>query len=529
MAAEEDISALHWNLVLFTLLSIFQIACFYYFVIFLYRFCILPAASKLHVNLVEGFLHKPMGFVQTVSRGEILNLFTNDIGRIDGSLNGCLISLVAQYANFALVCCVLVGTLPASIIFVIPLVFLCIHLQQVYLEKLRELRHFDVASRSSLLTFLQEAENCRILFQTHGLDSTRLKEFQKKLESNLCALFPLSCIDLWLGIRLKLISIMFQLLALGTINIAKLTPQIEADAVSLTRINQYSQAINEDKRLLSSTEISAPQAIQTCPLLGKVEYKSVSTTHRPTLPLSLDSASFDVKPGEKIAVVGRSGAGKSSAISCLLRMIGRTAGQVLIDDVDIAAIDPVELCRRIALIPQQPVIFSSSLRQNIDPFGLKDDEEIMTALETSGALPIVRKLAKGNGTRDGVSQSVLEISVDSKTRLSTGKIQLLALTRAIFQNSQLLVMDEATSGIDASTESIIHETLFEKFHDTTIISVMHKLDLTLHYYKILVLGQGRVSAFDTPIALFTRSEGLYHSMLKDAGLVERARAVCQNS
>ncbi|KAH6869419.1 multidrug resistance-associated protein 7 [Thelonectria olida] len=311
-------------------------------------------------------------------------------------------------------------------------------------------------------------------------------------------------------------------------NIARFTAQFEADAVSLTRINQYSQAIHSEKTLLDGTETSASPAIQAQPSLGKVDYKSVSATHRPGLPLSLDSVSFAVKSGEKVAVVGRSGAGKSSAISCSLRMMEQTSGQILIDDVDFAAVDSVKLRGSITLIPQKPVIFSSSVRQNIDPLGLKDDEEIMAALETSRALPIVRKLAKGNGARDEVSQSALNIQIDGRTTLSTGEIQLLALTRAMLQDSQLLVLDEATSAMDAPTESFVHETLFEKFPNTTIIAVMHRLGLPLHYDKILVLDEGRVSAFDTPIALLNRSEGLYHSMLKDARLIGRAREIFGN-
>ncbi|KAI8711511.1 hypothetical protein NCS52_01414900 [Fusarium sp. LHS14.1] len=362
LTTEQDQVAVSWDMAIFVLLSIGQIIFFYLFILAFYQFCIVPAASKLHNNLVAGILSKSIDFFQTVSGGEILNLFTNDIGRIDGSLNSCMISLLAQYVNLTLTCLVLIGTLPVSILFVIPLVVFCSRLQQTYLGGLRELRHLDVASRSPLLTFLQEAQTNRVLFSAHGLVKARQNQFQKKLQENLSALFPLSCIDLWLEVRLQLISIVFQLSALGAMmassiplstvgfvmtfafqvtgtlsNVAQFTAQFETDAVSLTRIDSYSRTTNSSESRINGSGSDG----RNWPSLGTVEYKSVSARHRPGLPLSLKSISFHVKPGEKIAVVGRTGAGKSSMISCLLRMMEQTEGQILIAGDDIADVDPI--------------------------------------------------------------------------------------------------------------------------------------------------------------------------------------------
>ncbi|EEU36141.1 uncharacterized protein NECHADRAFT_53003 [Fusarium vanettenii 77-13-4] len=502
LTSEQDQVAVNWDMAIFVLLALGQIIFFYLFILAFYQFCIVPAASKLHNNLVVGILSKSIDFFQTVSGGETLNLFTNDIGRIDGSLNSCMISLLAQYVNLTLTCLVLIGTLPVSILFVIPLVVFCSRLQQTYLDGLRELRHLDVASRSPLLTFLQEAQTNRVLFSAHGLIKARQNQFQKKLQENLSALFPLSCIDLWLEVRLELISIVFQLSALGVMmaasiplstlgfvmtfafqvtgtlsNMAQFTAQFETDAVSLTRIDSYSQTSNRGEMQVDGSDSDG----RTWPSLGTVEYKSVSGRHRPGLPLSLKSISFNVKPGEKIAVVGRTGAGKSSMISCLLRMMEQTEGQILIDGDDISDVDPITLRRGIALIPQRPVIFSDSVRQNLDPLGLRSDGEIIHALEISGALPVIQKLAKVNETDDG---QLLE----TQTSLSVGEVQLLAVTRALIQKSPVLILDEATSGMDAMTESVIHQTLFTNFKATTIIAIMHKLELTVSTLNNVLLS-----------------------------------------
>ncbi|KAF7556312.1 hypothetical protein G7Z17_g1563 [Cylindrodendrum hubeiense] len=546
MSSEPTPSGRRWDLFLFGLFSVAQTLLFFFFILSLYRFCIIPASTKIHTSLVKGVLSRRMDFFSVVPTGELLNIFTNDLARIDGSLTGSIISLIAQYANLFLPCVVLVVSTPISIIFVVPLIFLCFHLQQSYLEKLREIRHLDVSSRGPLLNYIQEAENGRVLFKIYDSTSPRLKRFQELLQNNLRALFPLACMDIWIAVRLEILSVTLQVFAVGVLlmssvdlstlgfvmtyvfqvttilgNIARISALFEADSVSITRINEYAVLMDQDIQEFQPVERYRDEVgddgtvSETWPTNGKIEFRSVSARYRPGLPLSLNALDVIISPGEKVAVVGRTGAGKSSMILCLLGMMDQVAGETLVDDVNIATVDSTKLLHSLAIIPQTPVIFSGPVRNNLDPLRLHTDEEIVQALRSSTAMESLKKLADRTGGDDGKHAPLLDIELDPGCSLSSGQIQLLALARTMLQKSKILILDEATSSLDQETENHIHETIFGQF-EGTILAVMHRLELTIKYDKVLVMNNGKVVAFDTPAALIACDDGFYSSMLAEA-------------
>ncbi|KZL64391.1 multidrug-resistance like protein isoform H, partial [Colletotrichum tofieldiae] len=364
-------------------------------------------------------------------------------------------------------------------------------------------------------------------------------------------LWPLSCIDLWLGVRLEVLSVVLQVAALGLLlagsaepgvlgfvmtyvfqvtgtlsNIAKISAQFEADAVSVARIAEYSSAVDGEEDGFpagrdGSTPYSDSDPAPAWPQFGRVEFQGVSARYRPGLPDSLQSVSFNVNPGEKVAVVGRTGAGKSSTVMCLLRLMHQTAGKIFIDGVDIADVTKVRLRRSLALMPQTQIVFSGSIRQNLDPLGLHHDEEIRNVLGVCGGPAIIDKLS---GIKDSAETSLLDTIVGPNINLSKGELQLLLLSRAVLQKSRILILDEATSGMDAEAEARCHDIICENLRDTTTLAILHRLDLTLHYDKVLVLERGRVVAFDTPAVLLAQGRGLYFSMVQeDANLMARAK------
>ncbi|WQF86071.1 Putative AAA+ ATPase domain, ABC transporter type 1, transmembrane domain-containing protein [Colletotrichum destructivum] len=555
MAARVDrVTLLPWDLLLlFAVFSASQAALFFLFVHLLYRLCIVPAASALHGRLTSGVLLRDLSFFQATPPGRLLNLFTNDVARVDGSLNASIASLAGQFVNLALSCGVLVAAMPASVLFVAPLLAACYALQQTYLAKLRELRHLDAESRAPLLDHLQEAERGRVLFSAHGVLEARAAAFGDLVARNVRALWPLSCIDLWLGVRLEVLSVVLQVAALGLLlagaaepgvlgfvmtyvfqvtgtlsNIAKISAQFEADAVSVARIAEYSFAVAVDGKedgfpadRDGSTPYSDSDPAPAWPQFGRVEFRGVSASYQPSLPDSLQSVSFTVKPGEKVAVVGRTGAGKSSMVMCLLRLMHQTAGETLIDGVDIADVTTVRLRRSLALMPQTQIVFSGSIRQNLDPLGLHHDEEILDALGVCGGPAITDKLS---GIKDSEEIPLLDTIVGPNINLSKGELQLLLLSRAVLQKSTILILDEATSGMDAEAEARCHDIICENLRDTTTLAILHRLDLTLRYDKVLVLERGRVVAFDTPAALLAQGQGPYFCMVQeDPTLMARAK------
>jgi ATP-binding cassette subfamily C (CFTR/MRP) protein 1 len=405
---------------LFGILSLSQGACFYIFVYTLYAFCIVPAATTLHARLTAGVLLRDLSYFQTTISANILNLFTNDVGRVDGSLNGSLATLAAQYVNLTLSCGVLIAAMPLSLLFVAPLLAACHYIQQMYLVKLRQLRHLDAESRAPLLESLQVAESGRILFSMHNMQQRHKDQFDEHIAFNVRAVWPLACTDLWIAVRLEILSIVLQVAAAGALMassaepgilgfvmtyvfqvtgtlsiIAKVTAQFESDAVSVTRIAEASApdatyVIDPSASLLAPYSDNDPE--QAWPQNGRVEFRGVSARHRPGLPDSLNSISFTVNPGEKVAIIGRTGAGKSSMVLALLKLMDQTSGQILVDDVDVASVGDVRLRTSLAIVPQTQLIFSGSVRKNLDPLGLADDDRILEALRICGGLSIVHKM-----------------------------------------------------------------------------------------------------------------------------------------
>ncbi|KAH7144239.1 P-loop containing nucleoside triphosphate hydrolase protein, partial [Dactylonectria estremocensis] len=484
------------HLALFGLSTVTQIALFFCFVLALYKLCIVPAASKLHRDLTLAILSQGMSFFQTTQVGDILNLFTNDISRIDGSLNSSIASLMGQYTNLAFSCGVLVVSSPLSLGFTIPLLAATYRLQLVYLNKLRELRRLDASSRTPLLEYLQEAEKGRVAFATYKIAGSRLAQFNHYLEKNLCALFPLSCLDLWLGLRLEIASVILQIVALGFLlasgadsgtlgfvmtylfqitttlsYIAKIGAQCEVDAVSVARIDEYSRMSKKGEICLDHNTLvpysdAGPDA--AWPRSGKIEFISVSTRYRSDLPNCLDSVTLTIESGEKVAVIGRTGAGKSSLALSMLRMMDQTAGQILIDDVDVASTSLLRLRRSLAVMPQAQIVLASSVRKNLDPLGSHSDEYILQCLENFRLLNTISKLVGVETTTGDAFDSLLD-----------GENQIISLARAMIQNSKILVLDEATSGMDDSTETFVHDLIFDKLRDTSVLAIVHRLNMTV--------------------------------------------------
>lgn len=423
MAAQASPRMLASELGLFGLLSLSQAFCFFLFIYLLYRLCIVPAAFVLHARLMDATLTRDLAFFQTTSAAETLNLFTNDVARVDMSLNGSIISLVAQYVNLALACTVLVAAMPLSAFILLPLAAAGHYLQQTYLVKLRQLRHLDVETRAPLLSHLQEAVTGRILFALHGLTQARAESFAHLVEQHVRCAWPLSCIDLWLGVRFELLSIVLQVAALWALlaasaepgvlgfvmtyvfqvtsvlsSIAKISAQFEADAVSIARITNVSEnpvvgataPSPAPLTLLEPVPYSDSGPDQAWPQYGQVEFRGVSARHRPGLPDTLQSVSFTVKPGEKVAIIGRTGAGKSSMLLALLKLMDQTGGQIIVDGVDIANVGDARLRTSLAVVPQTQLVLSGTVRQNLDPWGRHLDEDILAALTVCGGVAILR-------------------------------------------------------------------------------------------------------------------------------------------
>lgn len=265
------------------------------------------------------------------------------------------------------------------------------------------------------------------------------------------------------------------------------------------------------ERILSYTELPQEPGYQCknrCPdewpSTGSLSYNHVSLTYTEDGSLALRDVHFQVNPGEKVGIVGRTGAGKSSIISALFRMPELHSGNIQIDDVIIEGLDIRDSRSAIACIPQNPMLFTESLRFNLDPIGERSDADLWVALEEVQMRQLVLKFY------EGLSLKVSE----GGTNFSVGERQLLCMARALLQGKKIIVLDEATANIDFTTDQILQTTIRDKLRDRTVITIAHRLDTVLDYDKIIVLEGGRVVEIGSPSNLLNQSDSVFGYLYK---------------
>lgn len=219
----------------------------------------------------------------------------------------------------------------------------------------------------------------------------------------------------------------------------------------------------------------------------------------------LKDVHFEVLPQQKIGIAGRTGAGKSSLVAALFRMPDPQLGKVLIDGVDLGTLEIQAARRAMAVITQDPVLFATSLRKNLDPFDKFDDQAIWTALDQVQLKDKIRELTGG-----------LDFTLaESGMSFSVGERQLLCLARALLQRSKILIMDEPTANVDFVTDSLIQQVIREKFSDCTVLTIAHRINTIMDYDKVLVLEQGHLVEYDTPRVLAGKQNGVFARLVRN--------------
>ncbi|KAJ1564651.1 hypothetical protein HK405_014305 [Cladochytrium tenue] len=255
-------------------------------------------------------------------------------------------------------------------------------------------------------------------------------------------------------------------------------------------------------------EVPATKPAGEWPKNGEIEFRGYSTRYREGLDLVLNGVSFKVRPNEKLGVVGRTGAGKSSLTLSLFRLIEPAGGQILIDGVDVSSLGLFDLRSRMTIIPQDSFLFTGTVRDNLDPFGGCPDERLWAAVEAAGLKPVVQRLDGGLDSR------VLQ----GGENFSVGQRQLICLARAVLRNSHVLVLDEATAAIDYETDAAIQRTIRELARHATVITIAHRVNTIVDYDRILVLDAGRVVELDSPQTLLADKSSRFYALAKEAGI-----------
>jgi len=280
--------------------------------------------------------------------------------------------------------------------------------------------------------------------------------------------------------------------------------EVEQNIVSVERVMSYAGLPMEREAHIPET-----QPPPSWPSRGVVEFRHYSTQYRPDLEPVLRDVSFKTRAGERIGVVGRTGAGKSTLTLALFRILEATEGSVYIDDIDISTLGLQDLRQSMAIIPQDAQLWQGTLRQNLDPLHQYTDSELYRVLKQARLCGIVDDHAAG----------LLQPVSEGGSNFSAGQRQLICIARAMVRQSHILVLDEATSSIDLETDQLVQQIVRTGFTGTTI-TIAHRLNTIMDSDRVLVLEQGRVAEFDAPATLLKNPQSQFYSMAREAGLVQ---------
>uniref|UniRef100_A0A7N9D4W9 ATP-binding cassette sub-family C member 10 n=1 Tax=Macaca fascicularis TaxID=9541 RepID=A0A7N9D4W9_MACFA len=488
----------------------------------------LEAAATLHRRLLHRVLMAPVTFFNATPTGRILNRFSSDVACVDDSLPFILNILLANVAGLLGLLAVLGSGLPWLLLLLPPLSIIYYHVQRHYRASSRELRRLGSLTLSPLYTHLADTLAGLSVLRATGATYRFEEENQRLLELNQRCQFATSATMQWLDIRLQLmgaavvsaiagialvqhqqglanpglvgLSLSYALSLTGLLSgLVSSFTQTEAMLVSVERLEEYSCDLPQEPQ-------GQPLQLGTGWLTqGGVEFQDVVLAYRPGLPNALDGVTFCVQPGEKLGIVGRTGSGKSSLLLVLFRLLEPSSGRVLLDGVDISQLELAQLRSQLAIIPQEPFLFSGTVRENLDPRGLHKDRALWQALEQCHLSEVITSM----GGLDG------ELGEGGRS-LSLGQRQLLCLARALLTDAKILCIDEATASVDQKTDQLLQQTICKRFANKTVLTIAHRLNTILNSDRVLVLQAGRVVELDSPATLRNQPHSLFQQLLQSS-------------
>ncbi|XP_069963569.1 multidrug resistance-associated protein 1 isoform X5 [Bactrocera oleae] len=484
----------------------------------------------LHNHLIKNVFRLPMDFFDMTPLGRIMNRFAKDIDTIDNVLPQNWRVVISQFFSVLATIAVISMSTPIFLAVIIPIGFLYYFAQRFYVASSRQLMRLESVSRSPIYTHFSETITGVTTIRAYTVQDRFIDESDNRVDKNQVCKYPSLIANRWLAVRLEMVgnliilfaslfavlggqsnpglvglSVSYALQVTQTLNwLVRMTSDIETNIVAVERIKEYGETKQEAPWELENSKVP-----RDWPMEGQVVFENFKVRYREGLDLVLRGITFTIRGGEKVGIVGRTGAGKSSLTLSLFRIIESAGGRIFIDGVDIATLGLHMLRSRLTIIPQDPVLFSGTLRINLDPFEVKSDDELWKALELSHLKTFVKTLPAGLNH---------EIS-EGGENLSVGQRQLVCLARALLRKTRVLVLDEATAAVDLETDDLIQKTIRSEFKECTVLTIAHRLNTIMDSDKVIVLDKGEVTEFASPVELLDNPKSAFYSMAKDANLV----------
>jgi len=490
----------------------------------------LRASRKLHDDMTTSILRAPVSFFDVTPIGRVLNRFAADMDKIDLELTQSLSQAIStMYSVIGAMSAIVAATKGTLLIALLPLGYFNYVIQDWFRKSSTELQRAASVAASPIFTDFSQMLSGTSTIRAYGKQFKFFGNCQHSFDQFNALFSTIQQANFWLGLRLDVLggsvgafiggvalaTNSYNFIPAGWVGLAlsysidvtgylkhgvRMIAQVEAEMNSVERVLYYSN--NVEAEAPSNTKLDPKPS--EWPSKGDIQIQRASMRYRDG-PLVLKDVSVSIKGGEKIGVVGRTGSGKSSLMNALFRIteVEPDGGKIIIDGVDISNIGLNPLRLSLSIIPQDPVMFSNTVRYNLDPFEEKTEYELWEALKK---VQLAEAIAVMPG---GLDEQVAE----GGENFSQGQRQLLCIARSLLRKPKILVMDEATASIDNTTDAAIQQMIRENFASATVMTIAHRLNTIMDSDRVLVLDDGHVAEFDSPSALLKQG-GIFASMVE---------------
>ncbi|XP_012285682.1 multidrug resistance-associated protein 7 [Orussus abietinus] len=517
-----DTNSVNYYLTIYGILAILN-SVFTLIRAFIFAYGGIQAAISMHKQLLKTIIRAKVQFFDVQPLGRLLNRFSSDTYTVDDSLPFISNILLAQVFGLIGTIIVTVYGLPWIFLILVPLVPIYHWIQNHYRLTSRELKRLSSIALSPLYAHFSETLQGLSTIRAFQVVPRFKQENDLYLDSSQKTQFASIAASQWLALRLQFIGValltgvcimavmqhQYDIADAGLIGLAisyvlSVTGLLSGVVNAFTETEREMIAVERIKQYLESTSLepidgeSPPYA---WPGQGVVEFKDVVLKYRDYLAPSLKGISFATRPAEKIGIVGRTGAGKSSIFASLFRLAEIASGEILVDNVNIQTLQLYALRSRLSIIPQNPFLFLGTVRENVDPLNQYPDSQVYKALEKCKVHSLVYRLGGLGATLE-----------EGGSNLSAGQRQLFCLARAVLHNAKILCIDEATANVDQETDKSIQTTIKSSFRSATVITIAHRIRTIMHCDRVMVMGDGEVLEFDEPNLLLQNIESHFFHM-----------------
>ena len=482
--------------------------------------------KRMHETLLKKLMRAPINlFHDIVNKSHILNRFSKDLENSIKYFNSFNYSLTLLFNSLSAVIIAIIFYWKS--IFIILFIILCQnYLYNYYKNCSKKLFILESYTRIPIITGFSETLSGLSSIRCYDYTEKFRKDYHQKLHNFYRVLIYQNGALAWFALNIDLLGFFLLFFILIIAYLMRNTASKSAIGVLLSYVLKlveknfyFYEQYNQNERMSKSLESceAYTHIIQEAPLIlksdkelieknfpktGKIEFCNFSVRYRPDTKIILKNLTFVIKSGERIGVVGRTGSGKSTLALCLFRILEPTFGKILIDDIDITKIGLSFLREIITVIPQDPTLIEGTLRENLDPSGKYNDDELIFNINIIGLAYLLNE--KGLD---------FEIKEDGKN-LSVGEKQLICMVRAILRKSKIIIMDEATSSVDYNTEKLIQKTILNTLKGSTILTIAHRIKTILEYDRIFVLDKGELIEEGSPNQLIELKGSFYQLYVK---------------